>query len=32
MEAAVTEEWEKIPQDWINKLIEKQEHWVMVLI
>jgi hypothetical protein len=26
IEAAVTEEWEAIPQDWINELILKQEH------
>jgi len=26
MEAAVREEWEKIPQEWINGLIEKQEY------
>jgi transposase len=32
MRAAVTEEWETIPQQWINELIEKQEHWVHILI
>lgn len=32
MEAAVREEWDAIPQEWINKLIEKQEHWVQVLL
>src|SRR6266487_3590379 len=32
MQAAVTEEWEAIPQDWINELILKQEHWVHVLM
>jgi hypothetical protein len=32
MRAAVTEEWEAIPQEWINKLILKQEHWVHVLL
>ena len=32
MQAAVTEEWEAIPQEWIDKLILKQEHWVQVLI
>jgi hypothetical protein len=32
MQAAVTEEWEAIPQEWINELILKQEHWVHVLI
>jgi hypothetical protein len=26
------EEWAAIPQDWINKLVLKQEHWVHVLI
>lgn len=32
MRAAVLEEWEAIPQEWINKLILKQEHWVTVLM
>ena len=32
MRAAVTEEWNAIPQEWINKLIDKQEHWVQVLM
>jgi hypothetical protein len=32
MEAAVTEEWERIPQEWINDLISKQEYWVTVLM
>ena len=32
MEQMVTEEWERIPQEWINQLILKQEHWVQVLI
>ena len=32
MEAMVTEEWERIPQEWINSLILKQEHWVHVLM
>jgi transposase len=32
MQAAVTEEWEAIPQEWINELILKQEHWVHVLM
>ena len=32
MEAAVREEWERIPQQWINDLILKQEHWVTVLM
>jgi transposase len=31
MERAVTEEWEAIPQEWINTLILKHEHWVHVL-
>jgi len=32
MQAAVTEEWDAIPQEWINSLIDKQEHWVHVLM
>ena len=28
----VMEEWERIPQEWINQLILKQEHWVQVLM
>jgi hypothetical protein len=32
MEEMVQEEWDKIPQEWINELILKQEHWVQVLI
>jgi hypothetical protein len=32
MEAAVLEEWAAIPQDWINELILKQEHWVYILM
>jgi hypothetical protein len=32
MRQAVLEEWEAIPQEWINKLILKQEHWVIVLL
>ena len=31
MEQAVTEEWDPIPQEWINQLILKHEHWVHVL-
>lgn len=31
MEIAVREEWDAIPQEWINKLILKQEYWVTVL-
>jgi transposase len=32
MRQAVLEEWDAIPQEWINKLILKQEHWVTVLM
>jgi len=32
MEAMVLEEWDRIPQDWINQLVLKQEHWVHVLM
>jgi transposase len=32
MRAFVTEEWDRIPQEWINQLILKQEHWVGVLM
>jgi Transposase/DDE superfamily endonuclease len=32
MRQAVREEWDAIPQDWINQLILKQEHWVTVLM
>jgi transposase len=32
MEAMVLEEWDRIPQDWINELVLKQEHWVHVLM
>jgi transposase len=32
METMVLEEWERIPQDWINQLVLKQEHWVSVLM
>lgn len=31
MKIAVREEWDAIPQEWINMLILKQEHWVQVL-
>jgi hypothetical protein len=31
MEQAVTEEWDAIPQEWINQLILKHEHCVHVL-
>jgi hypothetical protein len=30
--AAILEKWEKIPQEWINGLIEKQEYWVHELV
>jgi hypothetical protein len=32
MEQMVLKEWDKIPQDWINELVLKQEHWVIILI
>ncbi len=32
MEAAIREEWDKIPQKWINELISMQAHWVDVLV
>jgi len=32
MRQAVLEEWAAIPQEWINKLILKQEHWITVLM
>jgi hypothetical protein len=32
IEAMILEEWERIPQDWINELVLKQEHWVHVLM
>ncbi len=32
MEAMVQEEWDRIPQESINQLIEKQEHWVDVFM
>jgi transposase len=32
MRQAVLDQWEAIPQEWINKLILKQEHWVTVLM
>jgi transposase len=32
MEIMVLEEWDRIPQDWINELILEQEHWVTVLM
>ena len=32
MRAIGTKEWERIPQEWINGLINEQEHWVNVLV
>jgi hypothetical protein len=32
MRQVVTEEWERILQEWINELILKQEYWVQVLM
>lgn len=32
IEAIVLEEWDRIPQDWINELIVKQEYWVQMLM
>jgi transposase len=32
MRQFVLEEWELIPQKWIDELIDKQEHWVRVLV
>jgi hypothetical protein len=32
IEAIVLEEWDGILQDWVNKLVLKQEHWVHVLM
>jgi transposase len=32
MQQMVLEEWDRIPQEWINQLILKQEHWVQVLM
>jgi len=29
---AVVDEWEKIPQEWINRFIEKHEYWVQELV
>ena len=28
----VLEEWTRIPQDWINELVLKQEYWIQVLM
>jgi hypothetical protein len=32
IEAFGTEEWERKSQDWINRLILEQGHWVHVLM
>jgi hypothetical protein len=32
MEVMVLEEWDRIPQEWINELVLKQEYWVTVLM
>lgn len=32
MRQFVLEEWDRIPQKWINELIDRQEHWVHVLV
>jgi len=32
MQAAIREEWDAIPQEWINSLIDKQKYWVHVLM
>ncbi|PMD23503.1 hypothetical protein NA56DRAFT_569102, partial [Hyaloscypha hepaticicola] len=32
MEAIVLEEWDRIPQEWINELVLKQEYWITVLM
>jgi hypothetical protein len=32
IEVIVLEEWDRIPQDWINELVLKQEHWVTILM
>ena len=32
MQDAIIEEWEALDQDWINGLIEQQEHWITVLV
>ena len=32
MQEMVLEEWARIPQEWINKLILEQEYWVEVLM
>jgi len=32
MKEMALEEWARIPQEWINELVLKQERWVHVLI
>ena len=32
MEVMVLEEWDRIPQKWIDELILKQKDWVQVLM
>jgi transposase len=32
MEVMVLKEWDRIPQEWINELVLKQEYWVTVLM
>ena len=32
MEQALREEWELIPQEWINSKIQMQNHWVNELV
>jgi hypothetical protein len=32
MRQAILKEWAGILQEWINKLVLKQEHWVTVLM
>jgi transposase len=32
MQQMILEEWDRIPKEWINELILKQEHWVQVLM
>ena len=32
MQDAIIEGWEALDQEWINGLIEQQEHWITVLV
>jgi transposase len=32
MQQFVLEEWDRILQNWINDLINKQEHWIHILV